>query len=203
LAQLDARSGRIDNALAWLTLADKTTTTPTADNRPDHERTLESLLQKKPPEASLEKEYAPFPALTANLRSLLQENRDPANQDRPLVEYFHCDARHERYHENLKDIIRRYPASRLEDNIQLQLALKQNSPLLRMVELKSVADRFPHGDTQAEILYELGQACIEAEQWTEARNYFNTLVESFPHSSFAAQVRLSTPFKPQLREGKP
>ncbi len=187
LGQLDARKGRIDQAIARL--AEGIGSAGNQKRGQADRPTLENLLAKKPAEASLESEYMDLEHRAAALLSLLRRNREAVNGDAPLIAYLNCNPRHANYHQNLREILERFGRCKISDNVELQLALAEPSAADRIRALQKLHRRFPDGDALPEVLYELGAALVEQGKRTEAENYFKELTEKFPDSRFASAAR--------------
>jgi len=195
LALLDARSGNVESAIDKLAgITDPDHQQDAAGDSPlRNQPSLEKLLAKKPPEASLETEFVDLPVRAANLLSLLRHNREPTTGDAPLVAYLNCDPRHANYHQNLRGILERFSPCKIRDNIEVQLTLIQPSPSLRIERLLDIRSHHPQGDTLPEIMYELGVANLEEGRVAEAREFFDELIMRFPGSTFAAEARRRRP----------
>lgn len=191
LAQLDARAGRVDQAVDRLTEISEL-----HEDEKDREQQRWPLLAKEEPEASLEKEYFDLPQRAAAFKSLLSNNREPVIADAPLIAYLNCDPRHPAYHQNLMEILQRFADFSLcliRDNIELELALAQPSPAGRIRKLEELRTRYPEGDTQPQILCEVQQNYLEQGRLVEARTSFDELMRRFPHSPFADEARRKMP----------
>ena len=187
LARLHARAGDIDQAIRELAAV--------ADSRVQREqgksetRTLESLLAKKPPEASLEDEHLNFEDRAFEMLELLRRNRSDAYGDAPLIAYLNCDSRHAKHALNLASILQRFPDCAIADNIELQRALARSHAEDRVSELKDLRRRFPDGDTSAEVLFRLGAALAAAGERDEARDRFTELIDEHAGSRFVSRAR--------------
>lgn len=187
LAQLDARRGDIDAAIAGLI------DLIAFDERLQHSQagrnTLHELLAKKPAEASLESEYTDFRDRAAGLLTLLRYNRDPTTGDAPLIAYLNCDPRHDRYLRNLRDILQRFDTCKIRDNIKLELILAEQTGAARIEKLLALQDRLRDSDVLPRVLFELGAVMASEGRGTDAEGYFDELTARFPDSTFASDAR--------------
>ncbi|MCG3137383.1 MAG: hypothetical protein HJJLKODD_01227 [Phycisphaerae bacterium] len=193
LALLNGRLGNIDQAIALLQDTERHQQ-ERADAYPLlQEPGLENLLAKKPPEQSLEAEYIDYPLRSAQLLIFLQYNREPTSNDAALVTFLKCDSRDVHYEQNLRDMLQRFTGSGLLDNIELRLIMHEVDPGRRLAGLQALQQKYPQGDCQPELLYEIGLAQLQQEQITEARRSFEQILELFPDSIYASLARRRLP----------
>ncbi len=192
LARLDARRGDVQRAIDWLSNM-STTVRVEGDSAGGGGLSLEQLLQKRPPEASLESEYVDMPRLAHELRALLENNRDPLTGDAPLVAYLNCDSRHPEYLNNLRLLLKRFearPDMRIRDNIELELAIEESLDTAELVRrIEDIRRRFPHGDVEPLILYELARGYDEMGELNQANEQFKTLADEYPWTPQGAAAR--------------
>ena len=186
LARLHARAGKIDQAIHVLAAPGARAEHAPGEFDP---RTLEERLAKKPPEATLADEHLDFENRTFEMLELLRRNRSDAYGDAPLIAYLNCDPRHAKYPQNLASILQRFPKCAITDNIELQRALARGHAEDRLRELKKLRERFPDGDTNAEVLFRLGAALAAAGERDEARECFRELINEHAGSRFVAHAR--------------
>ncbi len=185
LARLHARAGDIDQAIHELAAVENSRTQ--REQGESDARTLEGLLAKKPPEASLADEHLNFEDRASEMLEFLRRNRSAPFGDAPLIAYLNCDARHAKHAQNLESILQRFPKCAITDNIELQRALVRTED--RVGELEKLRDRFPDGDTSAEVLFRLGAALAAAGKRDKARECFQKLINEHAHSRFVARAR--------------
>ncbi len=190
LAQLEARQGRIDEAVRLLREMGTQKPVSTETERRAEGPALDVLLAKKPAEDSLKSEYLGVVRQAAELLSLLEQNRDSQYNDAPLILLMRCDPLHPDYPLNLREIVDLYPHTELEDNIGVKLSLAEPSVKERIRKLEGVLKRFPNGDALPEVLCELGSAYLQSGDLTKARRNFDRVIQQFPQSSYAASARL-------------
>ncbi|MCZ6651469.1 MAG: hypothetical protein O7D91_00350 [Planctomycetota bacterium] len=186
-ARLHARDGDIDEAIRELAVVAGSRDRP--DRGESDATTLEDLLAKKPPEASLEDEYLNFEDRASEMLELLRRNRSDVYGDAPLIAYLNCDARHAKHSQNLASILQRFPNCAITDNIELKRALARSHAEDRLRELKELRERFPDGDTSAEMLFRLGAALAAAGERDEARECFKELMNEHTGSRFVSRAR--------------
>lgn len=187
LARLYARAGEIDEAISELAVVVDSRTR--RELRESETRTFENLLAKKPPEASLEDEHLNFEDRASEMLELLRHNRSDKYGDAPLIAYLNCDPRHAKYSQNLASILERFPKCAITDNIELQRALASPKAEDRVHRLEKLRERFPDGDTSAEVLFRLGTALAAAGERDEARKRFKELIDEHAESRFVAHAR--------------
>ena len=187
IAQLDARRGEIDQAITVLTGllqfdADRNALKASSSR-------LETLLAKKPAEASLESEYRENEEQAAALLELLRSNREPISGDAALITFLSSDPRHPKYLQNLREILRRFGHCKIRDNLELRLALAEPSTKARIEKLQQLHERYPDGDTRPQTLYELGRALVRDGRKSEAAARFRELARDFPGSRYGRVAR--------------
>jgi hypothetical protein len=194
IAQFDARSGKVDQAMDTLTRlrARRDFGEQAGESSLGFERTKGALTRAEP-EAGLPI-LPQRTLLDANrLLDLCASNRDPKFGDVPLsgpvrteqIVWFgllDLDPRHAEYPKNLDKLRVRYPGCQLEDNIELEFA-KQASPAAAQVNrLDALLSKFPRGDSRPEALLRLSRALKSLGFDGRAALTLNELRDAYPHS---------------------
>ncbi len=208
LAQLDARHGSIDTAIAHLdTMIARFDELQAAATSPVEQNSAWSeLLKRPPPEAGLNVELE-RPLLEAHrLRDLLSANEDPIYGYEPLrgtrdpqrtVHFglLQLVPREDRYIENLRRLKDQYPRCQIEDNIDLEIAKATPPGPQRMKLLLQFVGRYGarHVDAMPEALFRLGAAFLEENQRPKADEQFDRLLTEHSESIWARQVRRYAP----------
>ncbi len=198
-AQLDVRAGRIDHALELLdTMIDRFgDTRAVAASAPAR---LMATLDRTAPTSTLDLRLKDVVSEGRRLRDLIRRNRptpSDAEADAPLAELFRCDPRHRLYARNLREIMERYPATRLQDNLALERekAMNAQSASLKIEGLKRFIQVYggqPGGDAMPEAYYRLGEAYILDNRPADALDAFEEVLRKFPDSAWAEQARQIT-----------
>ncbi|MEE9295122.1 MAG: tetratricopeptide repeat protein [Phycisphaerae bacterium] len=189
LAMLDIREDGVDEAIGRLILLEETFVR--AAPRPDQpivETPMDTIMQREPPERSLDIPVAQKVLAGRRLRQLLKRNRDPLWGDEPLVAISYFDPRDWHYESNLAGLFKRYPGCQLADNIELQIALAGGDVAERIEALKRCVARDPRGDAYAEAMYQLGVAYQEDRNVSESRGVLERLVSEFPETIWREQA---------------
>ncbi len=208
LAQLDAREGDVERAIAKLRMLRARFGGYAADgdtlSAPDG--LLKSLLARETPEAGLRIPAERMLLEAHRLYDLLVMNADPLygydpvagpgnRQGRYPFGLMDLDPRHERYIENLAMLKSQYPNCQIEDNIDLEIAKATSSLSLKIERLEACAERFPRRDALAEVLLRLGVAYKADGQSQAGDEVFIRLVREHPDSVWAGQVANYTPMQ--------
>jgi len=183
LAQLDARAGDVERAMARL----ERLVARFADYDPTHHAPLSTafmgmIMRRQPPEAGINVPVARCVFEARKLLQLLRHNRDPRFGDRPLAALLGADPRDLEYPQKLNTILGRFPKCQLEDNLRLQLARTIESADDRIAALKQCLEQSPDGDALPEAYFRLGEAYADARDVASAREAFKTLIEKLPDS---------------------
>lgn len=192
MAQLDARAGKVNQALVWLSTIEANETPASGQPDPDAAKAPEPLMAKEGPDESFYEECKETRAKARALRRLLEDNRDPLTGDAPLVAFLNCDPRHAAYQQNLAAIVEHFeqrPDMRIRDNIELELAMQLTTPAERARRLERILSECPDGDTRPRVLYELALACEEHGDLTTAGVRFKELEDEYPDSPYADIAR--------------
>ncbi len=187
LAQLDARKGEIDQAIAQL--AEIVRSATDARLRENARAGFQGLLAKKPAHARLQLDTKDLRIRATQAWSLLKHNREPASGDRALIAYLNCDPQHPAYYRNLANLAKRFGECPISDNIELHLTLARYKGAGRAEKLSELRERYPDSDVLPRILYELGAALISLGRGTEAKLVFEQLTRDFAGSDSAANAR--------------
>jgi outer membrane protein assembly factor BamD (BamD/ComL family) len=197
-AQLEARAGRIDHALSLLDrLIDRfgpaQTTAPASPPR------VVASLEKPPPTSTLDIQVKAVVHDARRFRDLLRLNRDPQLaappdilSDAPLVEFLRCDPRHRLYTQNLRELLAKYPFSRLRDNLILEQALSERSTSLRIDVLNRFIRMYegrPDADVVPEAEYRLGETYLRDSRSAEARAAFEAVLKNYADSVWAEEAQ--------------
>ncbi len=194
LAQLDARAGHIDLAIRRLArIADPAPVAATGQPLPRGNASLEAMLAKKPPEASLQDEYVECPVQAAQLLSMFRSNREPTNGDAALVAFLDCDPRHPNYQQNLREILERFSPCKIRDNIEVQIGLLQSGAAEQLDALARTRQRHPQGDALPQLIYEMAMNRLRQGQYAEAAALLQELIDRHGASTFAMRARRMMP----------
>jgi len=183
LAQLDAREGAIDSAIAHLEkLISRFTDYDPAAHTPRSTAFMGIILERQPPEAAIDIPVARHLFEGRRLLDLLSSNRDPLYGDEPLAQYLRADPRDLEYPRKLSAILKRFANCQLADNIQLALAVTLEPPDERIDAVRMCARQAAGGDASAEAQFRLGETYAELKDAPAAREAFRTLIEQQPNS---------------------
>jgi len=185
LAQTDARGGRIDEAIKWLSRLERTF------GNVEHETSSESrvdLFKRVAPQDSLRIPVARMVFDGRRLRSLLEQNRDPLYGDRPLAALLKIDPKSRGHDKQLRNLLEQYPSCQLSDNIDLELALSVPDPGDRAEALRGFLQKHDTGDAVPEAVYRLGTAYFDARQPVEARRAWEQVVKNHDNSIWRDQA---------------
>ncbi|MBN1492499.1 MAG: tetratricopeptide repeat protein [Phycisphaerae bacterium] len=193
-AQLEVRAGRIDHAVELLSQLIDRFQSHKASPDPDGGGFFANL-EGPPPTSTLGIQVIEIVRRARKLKHLLEANRDPHLADAPLIEFMQCDPRHRLYIQNLQHILRRYPMSRLRDQLILEQATAQPSTSLKIRALETfLAEHWGHpaADALPEAQYRLGQAYLMDSRPADARMAFDRLREEFPESPWVEDAQEQT-----------
>ncbi|MEE8171225.1 MAG: tetratricopeptide repeat protein [Phycisphaerae bacterium] len=194
-ATFETLSGEFESATALLDSLLQRDVRPASDlASPETGLNNPKLFGKPPPSRSLG--FDPRIVLTParRLREILRFGvEDPRYGTAPLRELLSFNARLAALHDmegfHLAKMLYRYPGAAVEPHLAVRLALRQPSAravidaLMNLVFDDDVAHPF-----EAEALYCLGRAQLEAGRTDEARAVFEQLLARYPESAFAAEA---------------
>lgn len=197
LALLEARGGNVDEAVALLDDLIERFRDDARRELPLEEVTgWWRLVAKRPAAGMLRVNIARTVQEARKLRDLLVHNRDPEQGDQALRDLLSCDPRHPLYRQNLKqllrDIPRRYPLTRLEDNLKVLLAAANPSLSEKISELRRLIDELaeePYSDALPRAWFELGSAYETDNLPERAGEAYQRLVDQYPDSPWAIEAR--------------
>jgi len=194
-AQLEARAGRVDEAIRLLDEAigrfgARGTTVPAA---------AAGILSKPPPTATLDIDVRATVLQARKFREMLVLNRDPhlarppaVPADAPLVEYLRCDPRHELYPRNLAALLARYPFSRLRDHLVLEQVLAERSASLKIRSLEEFIrthEGHPDADAVPAAYYRLAEAYLSDKRPLDAIEVLRRLIERYADSPWVEDAQ--------------
>ncbi len=104
------------------------------------------------------------------------------------------------YSKNLRLLLQRYPDCLLADNIQLEIAKREDDLVKRTALLEDCVNRRHPGDALPEALFRLGEAYQQAERPGDARQAFQRILTEFPDSIWKHQAELKIPKLPITSE---
>ena len=197
LAQLEARECDLDRAIEKLeAILSRFDLNPPDASASATRGLWEGMLERESPEQTLRIPMERILLKAHALKDLLTSNRDPRYGDAPLcgskrpedafrIGLLDLDPRHELYVENLEALRVRYPQSRLEDNIELELA-NAAAPLADRIEkLESLLGRFPGDDAAPEAMVRLATAYGAAGRAAQSDELMSRLVREHANSIWA------------------
>lgn len=192
LAQLEARAGRLDDAVALLKRQQETRFGPQGEGATSSSATDQRrLFAIKPPESTLQIHLDWILLEGKQLLELIENNRDPLYGPAPfcgvdmpsgesklgLLELDPGDLNYER---NLRTLLEQYPQAQLSDNVHLILAQREDDPQRRVTLLEECLMRYPQGDSASEALYRLGLTLQEIDRASEADVAYERVIREFP-----------------------
>ncbi|NOT01315.1 MAG: tetratricopeptide repeat protein [Phycisphaerales bacterium] len=183
LAQLDAREGAIDRAIGRLERLEQL---PGA-SAPDAEGGWASAgpgssTARRPAYAGLAIPRAKLSSDGSRLRGLFENNRDPALKDEPLRQFLALDAHDPQYTRRVERLRERFPESRLDDQLELAIAMAAPDAASKTELLERCATRPSSGDALADAVYQLGIAYAEEKRFAEARGAFERVLREHAES---------------------
>jgi TolA-binding protein len=181
LAQLDARSGDLDQARERLRILDRSFGRGAQESEPAG-GLIDTVLTRKPVEQTLSIVVDRYLLEGRRLLDLLTENRDPLYGNEPAVWMLRCDPKSEHYRDNLRKLTKRYPAAQITDNAELEIALATPGLAERIAQLQRCVGEHPNGDAVTEGLYRLGEAYGEIQESARAREYYEQVIRDHPDS---------------------
>ena len=206
LAQLDARDGDLERAIAKLEVlqAQFDSVAKAGDTSPTPSGPLKAVLARGVPEASLRVPMERVVLEVHRFHDLFVANRDPLYGYDPIGGPRHhadtfpfglmdFDPRHERYIDNLKTLKGQYPDSQIEDNIDLEIAKATASLGLRIERLETCLNDFPNRDAVPENLFRLGVAYKSNAESEKSRAIFARLFHEHPDSIWTEQAARYAP----------
>lgn len=197
LAVLEARAGQVDEAVGLLEgLMARYMDEDLEGATQPAQRDWRSLLAKASPSDRLALNKESFYLAAWKLRDLLVNNRDPQQNDLPLVRLLSLDPRHPMYRWNLKklraEIPISYPMTPLADNLDVLIAATQPSRSRRIEDLNALVESLLQaGDSDAlpRARYELGLAYRLDARPAEARVAFEEVIGLHPDTPWAVEAR--------------
>lgn len=197
LAQLEARSGRVDRAVELLDELDRYQGRKEAAPQVPvgRWRAMKVFFAKRPASGTLGVDPAGVVQDGRRLRWLLVNNRDPQQNDAALRRLMSFDPHHAQYRENLKrlrmEIPARYPLTPLGDNLDVMIAASEPSLSRRIEELRSCVERFSQerrSDAPPQGRFELGMAYKQDNRPQEAVTVFEEVTRLYPDSPWAVEA---------------
>jgi hypothetical protein len=201
LAQLDARTGDVERAIAKLeTVCTRFGRDVTASDTTElSARSLRDVLARGTAEATL---HIPAERVLLEARryyELLTANRDPLYGYDPISGARHqaggfpfglmdLDPRHEQYVDNLHRLKARYVNCQIEDNIDLEIAKATEGTSERIEQLQRCLERYQNRDQVPEALFQLGVALKAADQPERSEAVFARLEHDYPTSIWNDQA---------------
>lgn len=186
LAKLDMVDDQIDRSLGRLARLERVFGDGIVADGPGEP--IDAILQRKPPESTLDIALARTVFDGRKLKALLEDNRDPRFGDLPLVTLARCDPTHRRYTDNLHRLLDRFPGCELTDNIELKIAQSATQSEHRIEKLESCVSRLIGGDALPEAIYALGTAYQQVRELDRAREAFGRVVAEFGDSIWRSQA---------------
>jgi len=188
LAQLDAREGRLDEAMAGLErLLERFGDDRWQKSSFDEPATI---FTKTPAWSSLGFDPAAPLRQGRRLRELIQGSRnDPAFGEAPLCEFLSLNPRDPNFTDNVIRLIFKYPGAAVEPALAVQLALRDASISRAIEGLRQLSDAFDNSPLQAEVLYHLAQMLEQAGRLAEAGEVFKRLSVRHALSCYALDAR--------------
>jgi len=199
LALLEAREGRLRLAQDVLRrVTDRFSKPPTTMPEAPSVSGLRALLARKPPSSTLNVDPQTVAEKAAQILSLIRENyearfEEAAHPDQnPISLLLRCDPRDPFYPDNVLRIDRRFPGSKLHDNLMVHMALGEPDINTRRSKLLECAKRYRDGDAAPHAIYELGLLELEHNRKAEGREALELLLKQYPGSPWtvSAQRRL-------------
>jgi len=220
LAQLDAREGSVERAIAGLAAIfqrfDRYPPPTVPPTQSAYAPSLVAALSRGEPENSLRIPIDRIVLEAHRLHDLLVNNRDPiygydpisgpAGRTKELTfGWADLDERNDRYADRLRELLTKYPRCQMEDNIEAALAMTAKTRPEQIEQLEACLDRFPDRDSAPEALFRLGVAYEAVNRVPDAGEAFAQLAERFPRSiwTFVATRRSMRPLGPQLTRAVP
>ncbi|GMV97335.1 MAG: tetratricopeptide repeat protein [Phycisphaerae bacterium] len=197
LAWLEARQGRVDEAVALLEklLARQGGRGLQQASQPAGE-SWRSFFATRPPARNLGVDLDAVLLEARKLHWLLVHNRDPQQRDLPLQRLLRMDPRHPLYAENLRQLIEELPVSfpltRLGDNLRVLHAAAGPSRSRRIEQLQRCVEEYsrdPSSDALPLARFELGRAYREDSRLDEARAAWELLVRDPSESPWTQEAR--------------
>ncbi len=182
LAQLDARLGQVDEAIAWLVELDRKSGS-TANAQQD--QASSGIFERRSTESSLGIPVARHLIEAPKLRQLLEANRDPLYGHEPLAAFMALDPRDVNRKNDLASLLAKFPRCQLQDNIELEMALAVVDPEQRSKLLENLVTTNPTADALPEAVFQLGQTYFEMKAYPGARSAFERVLNEFPNSLWA------------------
>lgn len=206
LAQTDLRVGSADRALERLRSAEVVLTDHAFKHLASFDRHSASGNLSKTSawagssENDLDISWSRLQLFASRLADLVESNHDPLYGHDPITGarkpirdliggWSHFNPRDDHYRRNLDLLRRAFPRSKLQDNIELELALTAAPLSARIEELQRVLADHPQGDAVAEALFRLSEAYRQASRPDAAAEMIARLVNDYPSTLWAAQAR--------------
>jgi outer membrane protein assembly factor BamD (BamD/ComL family) len=201
LAQLDAREGDVERAIAKLeNVCTRFGQDVATDDTPESSaRSLREVLARGTAEATL---HIPVERVFLEARryyDLLTANRDPLYGYDPIsgtrgqtgafpFGLLDLDPRHEQYVENLRRLKARYVNCQIQDNIDLEIAKSTDETSEKIERLQRCLEQYPNLDQVPEALFRLGVALRAADHPERSEALFARLERDYPTSIWNDQA---------------
>jgi len=190
-AVVAGRNGRLDAARRLLSTAIATFDDAAPQTQPIVGG-LRQLFARETPESSLKLDPQESVVEARGLRELIDRNAEPPASPGALPavsQLLRLDARHPLYEANLRRLVRRYPDSKLADNLRVRLATCEPSLSRRIERLAEAAARYAATDAGPAALFALADAYRRDARPDDAQAVYRRLVERYPESCWAVQAR--------------
>jgi len=212
LAMLDAREGKVDQAVAYLREQQRFAE-PAATTQASPAGGIKGSFRCTPPESGLQVSVEGVVFEGKRLLSILENNRDPLYGDDPItgptskspfprLGWMLFDPQDGRYRENLTRLLERYPGCQLTDNIEVERARTLEDPHARIAALRECIKKYTgkrtlvpgNCDAVPEAWFRLGESEFKADKSADARQALEHLIEEYPDSIWRelAERRLAT-----------
>lgn len=196
MAGLEARAGRVDQALSLLDALIAREKDFAVDRSTGQSAGgWLSIFAKRPPSETLGIDVPSLVMEARKLRDLLANNRDPQQNDLALRKLLSFDPHHPLYRANVEqlysELTQRHPLTPLRDNIMVLAASTHPSDSRRIEELRGCVDKL-RGDAASDALpqaiYELGLAYRDDNRPQEARASFEEVARLYSASPWALEA---------------
>lgn len=185
LAQLDARAGEVDRAMARLELLEQLPGAAVDESDGGWAPAgAGGFSVRRAAFAGLAIPIAKLLSDGARLKHLLKNNREPALNDEPLKEFVSLDVRGPLYGRLVERLRARHPHSRLADQMDLAIAMAAPVAAQRIELLERCASGPPTADALGESVFRLGVAYMEERRYGDARAAFERVLREFAGSTW-------------------